>query len=106
MPRDTRTETTDAAARDARHGEKMIEIKVRFWTDSLAKSRGQVIPKHALTGGVVRIERNAAHGIAPQRPVPFNSLLDVGAAIEKCLVAHGVVLHPSRRMKRYLKEKL
>jgi len=105
MPRRSTTRKDDVAARDALHGERMIEIKIRFWTDTLAKSRGQIIPKHALTSGVVRIERNAAHGIAPQRPVPFNSLLDVGTAIEKCLLAHGVVLHPSGQMRRYLRDK-
>ncbi len=106
MPKRKANTEANVADRDARHGERMIEIKVRFWTDGLAKSKGQIIPKHALTSGVVRVERNAAHGIAPQRPIPFNSLLDVGSAIEKCLLRHGVVLHPSGQMRRYLREKL
>lgn len=89
-------------AAEAKHGEKMIEIKVRFWTDKIAPTPGKLLPKHARTSGVVRIEGNKSHGITPGRPRPFNSLLDVGAAIEKVLIDHGVVLHPSRRMRKYL----
>ncbi|MBI2155173.1 MAG: hypothetical protein HYU24_15945 [Candidatus Rokubacteria bacterium] len=90
------------AGREAKHGEKMIEVKVRFWTDSLASDAGKVIPKHAWTSGVVRIEANRSHGITPKNPRPFNSLLDVGAVIEKVLIEHGIVLHPSRHMKKYV----
>jgi hypothetical protein len=89
-------------AREATHGEKMIEIKIRFWTDELCE-RGKVIPKHALTAGVVRIKPNKTHGIAPNDDaVPFNSLLDLGTAIEKVLKQHGIVLHISGGMKTYL----
>lgn len=91
---------TELAAKEAKHGQKMVEVKVRFWTDDIAE-KGKVVPKHAWSSGVVRIERNDAHGIVPSNPVPFNSLLDLGASIEKVLVEHGVVLHPSRKMKRY-----
>lgn len=88
--------------REAKHGERMIEIKVRFWTDSLASEAGKVIPKHAWTGGVVRIAPNKSHGIVPKNPKPFNSLLDVGAVIEKVLLEHGIVLHRSQRMRKYI----
>jgi hypothetical protein len=89
-------------ARVAKHGEKMIEIKVRFWTDSIAPDTGKVIPKNAWTSGVVAIEANKSHGIIPESPVPFNSLLDVGVAIEKVLLKHGITLHPSRKMRKYV----
>ena len=92
---------SELAAKDAKHGQKMIEVKVRFWTDDMATEKGKVLPKHAWASGVVRIERNEAHGIVPSQPVPFNSLLDLGAAMEKVLVEHGVVLHTSRKMKKY-----
>lgn len=92
---------SDVAAKDAKHGQKMIEVKVRFWTDDMATEERRIIPKHAWTAGVVRIERNEAHGTTPAPPVPFNSLLDLGAAIEKVLVEHGVVLHTSRKMRKY-----
>ncbi len=89
-------------AREAKHGEKMIEVKVRFWTDGIASDPGKVVPKNAWTSGVVRIDSNKSHGITPQSPVPFNSLLDVGAAIEKVLINHGITLHPSRKMRKYV----
>jgi hypothetical protein len=44
---------------------------------------GKVIPKHAWSAGIVRIERNKSHGLEPSNPLPFHSLLDVGAVIEK-----------------------
>jgi hypothetical protein len=93
----------DIEALEARHGERMIEIKLRFWTNDIATEAGQIIAKNAWTSGVARMERNTSHGITPQNPVPFHSLLDIGAVVEKVLIAHGVVLHPSRRMKKYLK---
>jgi hypothetical protein len=89
-------------AREAKHGEKMIELKVRFWTDGLSPERGKVLAKHAWTSGVVRIERNKAHGIIPSKPVPFNSLLGVGTALEETLKRNGVVLHRGCGMKKYL----
>lgn len=92
---------SELAAKDAKHGQKMVEVKVRFWTDDMADAKGKVVPKHAWAAGVVRIERNEAHGIRPSQPVPFNSLLDLGTAIEKVLIEHGVVLHSSRKMKKY-----
>jgi hypothetical protein len=93
----------DAAAKAAKHGEKMIEVRLRFWTDELAGAKGQVLPGHAWAAGVAHIERNPTHGITPDPPVPFNLLLGVGAAIEKVLIQHGVTLHPTSKMRRYLK---
>jgi|SRR5271165_4372851 len=92
----------NVAARVAKHGEKMIEVRIRFWTDDIAPEPKTVIPKHALTSGVVDIRRNAAHGIAPGKSKPFNSLLDVGAAIEQTLKESGIVLHVSGGMKKYI----
>ncbi len=92
---------SELAAKEAKHGQKMVEVKVRFWTDDLAAEKGKIVPKHAWTAGVVRIERNDSHEIAPSQPVPFNSLLDLGTAIEKVLIQHGVVLHSSTKMKKY-----
>lgn len=86
---------------EAIHGEKMVEVKIRFWTNDIAPKKGAIIPKHAWTSGVVRMERNDSHGIKPRAPLPFHSLLDVGSAIEKVLVKHGIVLHAGRRMRKY-----
>ena len=95
-------ESGKAADREAQHGERMIEVKIRFWTDGLASEPGKIQPKHAWASGVVRMDSNRSHGISPKNPVPFNSLLDVGAKIEQVLLDHGVVLHRSTRMKKYL----
>ena len=91
---------TSTEAREAKWGEKMIEVKVRFWTDELS-GPGQIIPKHAWTSGVVRMKGNKTHGINGGKARPFNSLLDIGAVIEKVLTDNGIILHISRGMKRY-----
>ncbi len=91
----------DAASLDAKQGEKMIEVKLRFWTNDISPEKGKVVPKHALAAGMVRMEGNKSHGIVPGTPRPFNSLLDVGAVIEKVLIEHGIVLHVGRKMKKY-----
>ena len=91
----------DNVVREGKYGEKMIEVKVRFWTDSIAKE-GHVIPKHAWTSGMVRIDTNKTHGITPKQPKPFNSLLEMNGAIERVLLEHGIMLHPSRKMQKYM----
>ena len=93
------TEITPAA------GEKMIEVKIRFWTNDIAAQNGHVISKHAWSSGVVRMERNDSHGIVPHAPKPFHSLLDLGSVIEKTLIEHQIVLHPSDRMAKYLADR-
>jgi hypothetical protein len=93
----------DLASQEAAHGEKMIEVKIRFWTNNLADDPDSVLPKHAWSGGVVRVKRNRSHGIEPGRPRPFNSLLEIGAVVGKVLIEHGIVLHASQRMRRYVK---
>jgi hypothetical protein len=92
----------DAAPLDAKQGERMIEVKLRFWTNDISPEKGKIIPKHAWAAGVVRMEGNKSHGIAPSSPRPFHSLLDVGAVIEKVLIEHDIVLHAGRKMKKYV----
>ena len=92
------------AAQEARHGEKMIEVKIRFWTNDIASEKGKIKPKHAWASGVVRIEGNKSHGIVPGAPKPFHTLLDVGAVIEKVLIEQGIVLHPSKKMAKYVQD--
>jgi hypothetical protein len=94
--------TKDLEAREAEHGQKMIEVKLRFWTNEIVKGPSKILPKHAWSFGVVRIESNKAHGIVPSTPKPFHSLLDVGAVIEKVLIEQGIVLHLSPRMRKYV----
>ncbi len=94
----------DVASLEAKQGEKMIELKLRFWTNDISPKPGKVIPKHAWAAGVVRVERNNSHEIEPSKPQLFHSLLDVGSVIEKVLIEHGIILHPSRKMRKYFSE--
>jgi hypothetical protein len=80
----------------------MMEASLRFWRNNISKSKGKIIPRHARSAGVVRIQGNESHGIVSGNPVPFNSLLDVGAVIEAVLVKHGITLHSGRCMKKYM----
>jgi hypothetical protein len=92
------------ASREAAQGEKMIEIKVRFWTDELAAEKGNIKPKHAWSSGVVRAKSNKPHGISSAPPKVFNSLLELPSVIEKVLIENGVTLRPSPKMRKYLRE--
>jgi hypothetical protein len=87
--------------REAKHGERMIEVKIRFWTNDIAEGEGAIIPKHAWASGVVRMERNESHEIIPESPKPFHSLMDLTSVIEKVLISHGITLHANRKMKKY-----
>jgi len=88
---------------EAKHGEKMIEVKVRFWTNNIAEGEGMVLPKHAWTSGVVRIKRNPSHSITPQDPLMFNTLMEIPQVIEQVLADHGITLHLSDVMQKYVK---
>src|SRR5688572_5474508 len=95
--------TDDLEQREAEYGERMIEIKIRFWTDSIAEGKGVIRPKHAWSRGVVRMQRKETHGIKSNKAIPFNSLMELPAVIEKVLIDHGITLHPSPKMRKYLK---
>ena len=89
--------------KEARYGEKMIEVKVRFWTNDIAEGKGRLKPRHAWTTGVVRMERNESHGIIPGYPRPFNSLMEIPVLIEKILMEHEITLHRDKKMEKYIK---
>jgi hypothetical protein len=82
-------------SQEAAQGERMIEVKLRFWSANLG-DLGRVVPKHAWTSGVVRMERSERHGIVPGPPRPFQSLPELSGVIEKVLTEHGVTLHVSK----------
>ena len=96
MPRSVPPKATHAP-----QGQRMIEVKIRFWTNDIAEGNEMIHPKHAWASGVVRMESNHAHGIAATDPIPFHSLLDIGRAMERTLIENEIVLHPPRRMKKY-----
>jgi hypothetical protein len=90
-------------ARAARHGEKMISLDVRFWTDDIAAERNKVVPKHAWAFGTVALNRNESHGIGSSEPIHFNTLSELPKAIEDLLIREGIKLHLNPRMQEYLK---
>ncbi len=92
----------NAETREATYGKKMIEVKVRFWTNDLADGKDRIRPKHAWGSGVIRIDGNPSHGIVPKDPIMFNSMAEIPAKIEKVLIDHGVTIHKSARMKKYM----
>ena len=94
--------TETLATKEAKYGQKMIEVKVRFWTNDIAEGKNKIIPKHAWDKGVVRVANNKSHGIAETSPIPFNSLLDVGRAVERCLMDNGIVLKLGSRTRKYM----
>lgn len=80
----------------AQHGDKMIELRVRFWTHEIAEKPGHVVPKKGWDSGMVAMDNNETHGIDPDTPRPFSSFVELQQAIHDTLVAHGVSLKPSR----------
>ena len=91
----------DVETREARWGERMVELKIRFWTDGLADGRGRILPKHAWTSGIVRTTPKKAHDITEVKR-PFNSLGELGAVVERVLIEAGVKLHPSSKMRKLI----
>ena len=83
------------------YGEKMIEVRVRFYTNNLA-DEGYIIPKHGWTNGAVQMDRNDFHKIESGKSFPFNSIMEIPAAIEKALVDQKIALHRVRRMSKYI----
>jgi hypothetical protein len=92
----------DVAARAAVHGEKMIELRLMFWTDHLA-GEDQILPKHGWDAGVVLVQRNSSHGIVPRFPPrPFRTMADLPRIIEKVLIENGIKLHRGPTPRKYI----
>lgn len=88
--------------RKAGRGERMVEVRVRFFTDEIADGKGEIKPKNAWGCGMVRLGKNETHGIKPRGTIPFNSLAELPAVIEKALIRNGITIHPSGKMRKYL----
>lgn len=82
---------------------KMITVALRFWTNDLALKKGQIIPKHAWTSGMVTMPANKRHGIKRAKPVPFYGPFDLAVKVEEILRRQGIVLHPDRSASRVIK---
>jgi hypothetical protein len=80
---------------------KMIEIRVRLWTDDISTGK-QIQRKHAWDSGTVEILPNALHGINSGVGKTFNSLLGLSGAIEKALEEHSIQIHLGGKSRKYL----
>ena len=78
---------------DAPHGDKMIEITIKFWTNSIADTEGMVLPKHMHNSGTIRLVANTTHGIPGEKPTPFGSITELPGKIEELLERHKIVVH-------------
>ena len=79
---------------------KMIELRVRFWTNDIGEGN-QVKPKFAWDSGIVAVPMNERHGIKAQEPVMFKSMATIPAAIEEALINAGVTLLNDNRSSKY-----
>src|SRR5260370_17640696 len=64
----------DGRAIAAPHGEKMIQLDVRLFTDEIP-GPGKIIPKHAWATGMVTVLTNPSPRLNKGDPIPSNSLL-------------------------------
>ena len=87
----------DSHSLKANHGEKMIEFKVRFWTNDIADTQGHILPKHCWPAGMVYASKNDSHGIKSSRKMPFHSLDEVQKAIEQAMEDVGIKVHESTK---------
>lgn len=98
----TEEDVPGGAAISAPHGEKMIQLDIRLFTDDIA-GPGKIVPKHAWDTGMVTVQTNLSHGLKKGNPIPFNSLLDLPGSIEQVLIRQGIILHSGSRSRKYLR---
>lgn len=88
-PRFTSTTLTEI---EAPHGQKMIEVTLRFWTNDIAPTEGKIIPKHMHDSGMMKISVNDVHGITDANPTPFK-LRDLQSRLQELFEAHDIIVH-------------
>ena len=79
-------------SREAEHGQKMIEVKLRFWTNDIAQETGQIVFSSAFVGACelpnwIQAPRqvNACRSRSPAPALFFPS----GEALPRCWVDAG-----------------
>jgi hypothetical protein len=78
----------------APHGDKMIEVRAKFWTNGIAADKGKIAPGECWASGVVYLTPNSSHGIkSGANGVHFHTLAGAGVAIEEILRQAGIVVH-------------
>jgi hypothetical protein len=85
-----------------KHGDKMIEVRVRFWTDSIAPTKKAMLQKHIWDSGTVDMPSNESHRIKGGKTIPFNSILDLQSVIGELLTSHGISMHAGRKLRKLL----
>ena len=83
----------DTQSVEANHGEKTIEVKLRFFTDNIADTKGHVLPKHCWPVGMATMPKNDSHGIRNVKNHPFHSLAEVSSVVEEILADAGITVH-------------
>ena len=87
------------------HGDKMIEVRVRFWTNNISKKKGRLVPRECWDAGTIAMDTNKLHGIKSKTPKGFGSLTGMVKVMEAVLTGHGVKLHMSGQNRRLYKTK-
>ncbi len=85
----------------AKYGEKMIQVKMYFFTDGIAESKDKIVPKHAWTKGQLSLIANESHEIRSRR-THFNTLMELTHALQELLIEGGITLHVCDDMKRLI----
>ena len=85
----------------ANHGDKMIEVRVRFWTNDIAETEEHIKQKHCWSAGTVTLPRNGSHGIDSGEPQTFNSLMELTSAIEQAMIDADITMHIGRKRGLY-----
>ena len=91
---------TEVPVADAAHGERMIELRVRFWTNGIASDEGKIGPRHAWDSGTVELRSNESHGIVSKQTFHFYSLAELPSVVEKALITNGVKLHADEHSRK------
>ena len=83
------------------HGQKMLELRTRFFSNDIADEKGYVLAGNVWECGVVYLHPNDLHEIGQNKAEIFHSMAELPSAIEKVLIKNKVIIHRSKRTKKY-----
>jgi hypothetical protein len=76
-------------------GERMIEVRLKFFTDELSGRPGYIVPGYCWDHGVVVVSANQAHEVkVGGNPLIFHTLDGIPDAVTRALHRSGVTLVP------------
>lgn len=74
-------------------GERMIELRIRFWTNDIdGNPKGTITQRVCWDGGVVYAVRNRSHGIRRKGESRFRGLCQLLCSVEKVLEKQDIRL--------------